>query len=178
VHKEGSSDQQTIEEGNDIHAPPKKAGPISERLEHSKAAATYVYIFLSKLLIQALRKRAQCEFRRRKCGRSHVPAQTGRCTGKEQRAAFAVLVERLALERGDRLARERKCSFDVRFQDTVNFVFLNLQEWLPDSEACIEERGADVGMRPAFTHSAESALDFLIVVVGYWERRRLHIRTG
>ena len=154
-----------------------KASDQRTRLGYSEVADTYVYIFLSKLLVQALRERSQREFGRRKRGSNHVPAQCGRRAGEEQRAALAVLVERLALERGDRLVRECKCGFDANFQDAVDFVFCDLQEWLPNSEACIEESGANVGVRPAFTHGAEGILDFLIVVVGYWERRCLHIRT-
>ena len=139
-----------------------------------------MYIFLPKLLVQALRKRAHREFGRRKRGRSRVPTQSGGCAGEEQRAALATLVERLALECGDRLARERECRFDVRVRHTVDFILSDLQERLPDGEARVEERDAYVGVRPARTHSAESSLDFFVVIVSYWERRRLNesVRDG
>ena len=94
---------------------------------HIVAADTYAYIFLSKLLVQTLREGTQREFGRRKCRRSHIPAQCSRHAGEEQRAALAVLVEQLALERSDPLLRERKCSFDIRFQDMVDFYFCDLQ---------------------------------------------------
>ena len=70
-------------------------------------------------------------------------------------------------------SRERECRFDVRVRHKVDFIFSYLQRWLPDGEARVEERNADVGVRPARTHGAESGLDFVIVVVVYWECRRL-----
>jgi hypothetical protein len=137
-----------------------------------------VYIFLPKLFVQALRKRTHGKFGRRECGRSRVPTQSSSRAGEEQRAALATLVEGLTLECGDRLARERECRFDVRVHHTVDFVFRDLQERLPYGEARVEERNADVGVRPARTHGAESSLDFVIVIVGYWERRRLPVYTS
>ena len=140
------------------------------RREHNKTADAYMYIFLTKFLVKALRKRAQREFARRKCGRSRVTAQGGSRASEDQRAPLAALIEGLALERGNHLARERECCFDVCIHHMVDFVLRNLQERLPDGEACIEERDADVGVRPMCTHCAESTLDLLIVVIGYWER--------
>jgi len=79
----------------------------------------------------------------------------------------------LILECGDSLARERKCGFDVCVRYAIDFVFGDLQEQLPEGGSWEKEPNADVGVRPAYTHRAESSLDFFIVVVGYWERRCL-----
>ena len=79
----------------------------------------------------------------------------------------------LATERGDRLARERKGRLDVRVRHAVHLVLRYLEERLPDGEARIEERDADVGIWPVRARGAKGGLDFFVVVVGYWERRRL-----
>jgi len=72
----------------------------------------------------------------------------------------------LALECADRLAREPKCGFDVCVRYTIDFVFGDLQERLPDGRSREKERDEDVGVRPAYKHRAESSLDFFLVVVG------------
>ena len=65
------------------------------------------------------------------------------------------------MERSDRL--------DVRVRHAVNLDLRYIKERLPDGEACVEERDADVCVRPVRACGAEGGLDF--VVVGYWERR-------
>ena len=74
-----------------------------------------------------------------------------------------MLVKGLALECGDRLARERKYGFDVCGY-TIYFVSGDLQERLPDGDSRVEERDADAGVQPVCTHRTESGLDFFIVV--------------
>jgi hypothetical protein len=83
----------------------------------------------------------------------------------------------LAAERGDRLARERKGRLDVRVRHAVDLVLGYLEERLPDGEARIEERDADVGVWPVRACGAEGGLDFFVVVVGYWECRCLNEQT-
>lgn len=134
---------------------------------------THVDVFLPKLFIQALRKRTQREFARRERGRGRVPTQRGGRAGEEQRATLAVLVDGLASERQDSLARERKRRFHVRVHYAIDLVLCDLQERLPDPESRVEERDADVGVRPARTHGAERRLYLFVAVLGYWERRRL-----
>ena len=83
----------------------------------------------------------------------------------------------LAAERGDRLARERKGRLDVRVRHAVDLVLGYFEERLPDGEARVEERDADVGVGPVRACGAEGGLDFFVVVVGYRECRCLNERT-
>ena len=141
----------------------------------------YMNVFLSKLLVQALRKRAEGKLGRRERRGGRVAAQGSRGAGEEERAALpaaaaarSLLVDDgLATERGDCLARERKGRLDVRVRHAVDLVLGYLEERLPDGEARVEERDADVGVGPVRACGAEGGLDFCVVVVGYWERRCL-----
>lgn len=133
-------------------------------------------VFLAKLLIQALRHRAKRKLGRRKCRRGGIAAQRGGGASEEQRAALAatlLLVDGLATEREDRLARKRKGRLDVRVRRALEVLLVDVQEWLPDAETCVEERGADVGVWPVCARGAEGGLDFFVGVVGYWECCRL-----
>ena len=139
-------------------------------------------VFLSKLLVQALRKRAERKLGRRERRGGRVAAQGSSGAGEEERAALPaaplfLVDDGLATERGDRLARERKGRLDVRVRHAVDLVLCYLEERLPDGEARIEERDADVGVWPVRACSPKGGLDFFVVVVGYWERRCLRTRT-
>lgn len=138
-------------------------------------------IFLPKFLVQTLRKRPKPELGSRECRRGRITAQGRGSAGEEERAALTpplAIVYRLALERGDRLARERKGGFDVRVRHLVHFVLGDLQKGLPYAESCVVERYADVGCRPVRAHGAEGGLDFFVVVVGYRERGCLIYDAG
>jgi hypothetical protein len=133
-------------------------------------------VLLPKLLIETLRKRTKGKLGsgERRCSR--ITAQRGRSAREEERAALATLIiflNGLAAERVDRLARERKGSLDVRVCNPVDFFLGDLQEGLPDGEACVEERDAYVRLGPVRACGAEGGLDFFVVVVGYWESRCL-----
>src|SRR5882757_9736765 len=122
-------------------------------------------VFLPKFLIQTLRKRAKRKLGSRECGRGRITAQGCGSAGEEERAAFTpplTIVDRLALEGGDRLARERKGGLDVRVRHLVDFVLGDLQKGLPYAETCVVERYADVRGRPVCAHGAESVLDFFV----------------
>ena len=130
-------------------------------------------VFLPKFLVQTLRKRAKPKLGSRECRRGCITAQRCGSAGEEERAAFTaplILVYRVALERGDRLARERKGGFEVRVGRLVDFVLGDLQKGFPNAESCVVERYADVGGGPVCVHGAEGALDFFEGVVGYRER--------
>ena len=150
-------------------------------------------VFLAKLLVQALRKRAKRKLGRRERRGGRVAAQRRGSAGEEERAALAagaraaaprVLVvvvddaDGLPAERGDRLVGKRKGRLDVRVQHAVELVLGDVQERLPDREAGVEERDADVGVWPACARAAERGLDFFVVVFGYRERRRLFFFGG
>ena len=132
-------------------------------------------VFFPKFLVQALRKRAERKLGGRERRGGRVAAQGGGGAGKEERAALAaaLLVDGLRLERADRLARKRKRRFNVRVRRLVDFVLGDLQEGLPHAKARVEERHADVGVRPVRAHGAERGLHFFVVVIGDWERSRL-----
>lgn len=139
---------------------------------HGKA---YVNVLLPKLLVQALRERAERKFGRRERRRGRVATQGGGGAGEEQRAALSpLLVDGLVLERRDRLAGKRKRRLDVRVCHSVDLVLGDLQERLPDAETRVEEGDADVRVWPVGAYRTERGLDFLVVVVGYWERGCLH----
>ena len=105
----------------------------------------YVYIFFPKFLVQALRKRAESKLGGREDRSGRVAAQGGGGAGEEECAALAaLLVDGLGLERADRLARKRERRLDVRVRHPVDLVLGDLQEGLPDGEARVEERHADV----------------------------------
>jgi hypothetical protein len=53
-----------------------------------------------------------------------------------------------APERSDHLACKHKGSLDVPARHHVNFVLGDPQEWLPHAESRVEERHADVSVRP------------------------------
>ena len=132
----------------------------------------YMDVFFPKLLVQTLRKRAERKLGGREGCSGRVPAQGGGGAGEEERAALAAALlvdDGLRLERADRFARERKGRLDVRVRHLVDLVLGDLQEGLPYGEACVEERHADVRVRPVCAHRAERGLDFFVVVVGYWE---------
>ena len=130
-------------------------------------------VFLPKLLIQTLRKRSKRKLGSRERRRGRITAQGSGSASEQERAALTaplIIVYSLALERGDRLARERKGGFDVRVRHLVHFVLGDLQKGLPYAEPCVVERYADVGGRPVCTHGAKGGLDFFVGVVGYRER--------
>lgn len=99
---------------------------------------THMDIFLPKLLAQALRQRAQRKLGRRKRRRGRVATQRRRRAGEQERAAFTARVERLPLERADRLVRERKSSLDVRVRHAVHLFLRDLHERFPDPEPGVE----------------------------------------
>lgn len=142
-----------------------------------QTARAYVDIFFPKFLVQTLRERAQRKLGGGEGRGGRVAAQGGGGAGEEERAALAAarVVDRLRLERGDRLARERKGGLDVRVRHLVDLVLRELQEGLPHAEACVEERDADVRVRPVRAHGAERGLHLFVVVVGDWERGRLWV---
>jgi len=130
-------------------------------------------VFLPKFLIQTLRKRPKRKFGSRECRRGRITAQGCSSASEEERAALTVSVSvlpLLALERCDRLASERKGSFDVRVRHFVDIVLGDLQKRFPHAETCVVERCADIGGRPVCAYGAEGGLDFFVVVVGYRER--------
>ena len=137
-------------------------------------------VFFPKFLVQTLRKRAECKLGGREHRGGRVAAQGRGGAGEEERAALAaaLLVDSLRLERADRLARERKGRLDVRVRHLVDFLLGDLQEGLPHGEARVEERHADVSVRPVRAHGAERGLHFFVVVVGYWERSCLCLTTA
>lgn len=132
-------------------------------------------VFLSKFLVQTLGKRSKCKLGGRERRRGRITAQGCSSAGEEERASLTtvLLIDGLALERGDRLAREGKGGLDVRIEHLVDLLLGDLQKGLPYGETCVEERYADVGCRPVCSHGAEGGLDFIIGVVGYRERDRL-----
>ena len=140
-------------------------------------SAAYMNVFLPKLLVQTLRKRAKRKLGSRECRRGRITAQGCGSASEEERAALTcaalrlgLVDNRLALERGDRLASERKGSLDVRLRHLVYFVLCDLQKGFPYAEPCVVERCAYVGGWPVCAHGSEGGLDFFIGVVGYRER--------
>ena len=127
-------------------------------------------VFLPKFLVQTLRKRSKSELGSRECRRGRITAQGCGSTSEEERAASTEIVYTPALERGDRLARERKGGFDVRVRHLIDFVLGDLHKRFPYAETCVVESYVDVGGRPVFAYGAEGGLDFFIGVVGYRER--------
>lgn len=130
-------------------------------------------VFLPKFLVQTLRKRANPKLGGREYRRGRITAQGCGSASEEERAALAlplIIVDRLALERCERLARERKGALEICVRHLVEFVLSDLQKGLPYAETCVVERYADVGCRPVCTHGAEGGLDFFVRVVGYRER--------
>ena len=129
-------------------------------------------IFLPKFLVQTLRKRAERKLGSRERRRGRITAQGRGSAGEEERAALTpslIFVYSLALERCDRLARERKGGVEVRVRRLVDVVLGYLQKGFPNAESCVVERYADVGGGPVRAHGAEGGLDFFAGVVGYWE---------
>jgi hypothetical protein len=89
-------------------------------------------VLFPKFLVQTLRERAKRKLAGREGRSGRVAAQGGGGAGEEKCAALAaVLVDGLALERGDRLLRERKRRLEVRVRRLVDLVLGDLQEGLP-----------------------------------------------
>ena len=136
-------------------------------------------VFLPKLLVQALRKRAKGKLGSRERRGGRVAAQRSSGAREEERAAFAALAlffDGLTAESVDRLARERKGRLDVRVRHAVDVLLCELQEGLPDGEPRVEERDAHVRAWPVSARGAEGGLDLFVVVVGYRESRSLEWR--
>lgn len=107
--------------------------------------SAYMDFFFPEFLVQALRKRAERKLGGRESRSGRVAAQGGGGAGEKERAALTtLLVDGLGLERADRLARKRERRLDVRVRHPVDLVLGDLQEGLPNGEARVEERHADV----------------------------------
>lgn len=101
-----------------------------------------------ELLVQALAERTQRELSRCKRARRHVPAETPRRAREDERAALPLRVDRVLLERGYDLVRERERTMHVRVRDLREVRLGDVEEALAHSDACVPERRADLGRGP------------------------------
>lgn len=97
-------------------------------------------VLLPKFLRKTLAKRAQAMFPRRKRGRRDIPAHGRRRASEQKRAALATVVDRIVLEREDRLARERERGDDVCVNARANVGRGDIEERLQQALADVEER--------------------------------------
>ena len=133
-------------------------------------------VLLPKLLRQALAQRAEPKLARRERARGRVASDGCGRAGEHERAALALLVEFVLLEREDSTARERERCADIRVKRLRDLRVRDLQERLPHAVPCVPHRRAQSPVRPVRADRGERGRERVGGVRGHGERSGLASR--